>query len=145
MGAVVFTVETRAEPERVMAAATDFSDRRPELWPTISRRYWQVHACGERWAECTEGSDVLGGVWVRARYEWTPARLTGTVLSSNVFASGTWALEVEPRPGGGALVHANNEFRTHGRGVVIAPVIRLAGRRFFSARLMKTIRILEAA
>jgi len=145
VGPVVFTLETDAAPERVIAAATDFSDRRPDLWPNISRRYWQVHASGEGWAECTEGSDVLGGVWVRARYDWTGVRVAGTVLTSNVFASGTWVLEVEPRPGGGSLVHADNRFRTRGRGVVIAPVILLGGRRFFARRLRQTLRILEGA
>ena len=143
--AVVYTLQTSASPERVLAAATNFTDRRPELWPTISRRYWQVHDIGDDWCECTEGSDNLGGVWVSARYDWTEARVVGTVISSNVFASGTWALEVEPRPGGGALVHANNEFRTKGKGLVIAPVIRLSGRRFFASRLRQTLRILEAA
>ena len=31
-----------------MAAATDFSERRPELWPNISREFWQLH---DQWPE----------------------------------------------------------------------------------------------
>jgi hypothetical protein len=32
-----FRIETTVSPERLLAAATDFSERRPDLWPGISR------------------------------------------------------------------------------------------------------------
>ena len=67
MSRTEYTLESDLPPDPVMAAATDFSDRRPDLWPHISRRYWKVHGIGDGWCECTEGSDNLGGVWVRAR------------------------------------------------------------------------------
>jgi hypothetical protein len=39
---VEFTVESDLPPERVLAAATDFSERRPDLWPNLSRRFYKV-------------------------------------------------------------------------------------------------------
>jgi hypothetical protein len=85
---IAYSVDTDLAPERVLAAITDFSDRRPDLWPNISRKFWKLHDSGENWAECTEGSDVAGGIWARERYEWTANRVVGTVRESNVFASG---------------------------------------------------------
>src|SRR5438309_11245818 len=97
MPRIEFTVEGKVPPERGAAAATDFSERRPDLWPNISRRYYEVHDRGDTWAEVTEGSDVMGGIWARERYDWsTPGLVRGTVLDSNVFARGIWELRVEP-------------------------------------------------
>src|SRR5512147_1031394 len=52
-------------PERFIAALTDFSDRRPQLWPGLDAKFFKVHTVGDTWAEVTEGTDVLGGVWPR--------------------------------------------------------------------------------
>ena len=68
MPRIEYSVDTDLAPERVLAAITDFSDRRPDLWPNISRKFWKLHDRGENWAECTEGSDVAGGIWARERY-----------------------------------------------------------------------------
>ena len=48
MPRIEFTVASELPPERIMAAATDFSDRRPDLWPNISRRFYKVHDKGEK-------------------------------------------------------------------------------------------------
>ncbi len=144
MAPIEYTIESEVAPDRVMAAATDFTDRRPDLWPNISRRFWKVHGIGDGWCECTEGSDNLGGVWVRARYEWTDNRVAATVQDSNIFDSGTWELTVEPA-GDGSRIHAKNEFRTKGKGVVIAPVLAFGGKRFFSGRLRQTLDILRSS
>jgi len=37
-----FTVDTPVSPERMLAAATDFSERRPDLWPLITRKHYRV-------------------------------------------------------------------------------------------------------
>ena len=72
---VVVDIDTDVPPERMMKAATDFTDRRPELWPNISREFWQVHDRGPNWAEVTEGNPA---VWARERYEWSDSRVVGT-------------------------------------------------------------------
>jgi hypothetical protein len=61
---VVVDVDADVPAEQMMAAATDFSGRRPELWPNISREFWQLHDHGPNWAEATEGSRA---VWARER------------------------------------------------------------------------------
>src|SRR5207237_8075650 len=66
----------RYEAEGPVAAAdfiralTDFSERRPELWPDLSARLCRVHELGDTWADVTKRSDFLGGVCARARYDW---------------------------------------------------------------------------
>lgn len=40
----------------MLAAATEFSEQRPDLWPNISRDFYQLHDRGANWTEATEGS-----------------------------------------------------------------------------------------
>jgi hypothetical protein len=137
---VTFTVESSAPPERVLAAATDFSDRRPELWPNSSRKYFKVHERGEDWAEVTEGTDRGGGFWERVRYDWsTPGVVRATVLESNVFTAGTWELRADPSPSGGSVVTVVNDRRTKGKGRLFAVGMALIGKRFFTRLLRQTL------
>jgi hypothetical protein len=82
----------------MMAAATNFSYRRPELWPNISGEFWQLHDRGPNWPEATE---VSPAGWARGRYHWSRHRVVGTTEDSNVWQpGGTWTLTVEPHKGG---------------------------------------------
>jgi hypothetical protein len=139
---IEFSVDTDVPPEKVTAAATDFTDRRPDIWPNISRRYWQVHELGEGFCECTEGSDIMGGIWARERYEWSANRIVGTVLDSNVFSSGTWTLTVEPL-GTGSRVHVVNDREPKGKGRVSAFLMRFAGKRILTDSLRKTLDLIR--
>ena len=71
--------------------------------------------------------------------------VAATVQDSNIFDSGTWELTVEPAAGDGSRIHAKNEFRTKGKGVVIAPVLAFGSKRFFSGRLRQTLDILRSS
>ena len=71
MATIRYSADGAISPERFIAALTDFSDRRPELWPNLDTRFFKLHERGETWAEVTEGTDVLGGVWARERYDWS--------------------------------------------------------------------------
>jgi hypothetical protein len=144
MPKITFTVESPLPPERIVEAATDFSDRRPDLWPNISRRYYQVHERGDTWAEVTEGSDTMGGVWARERYDWsTPGVVRATVLESNVFSGGIWEMRVEPSPSGGSRINVVSHRQPKGRGRVAAVFMTLGGKRFLTKSLQKTLAILE--
>ena len=46
-----FEVDTPLSPQEVMAAATDFSERRPQIWSGIDPKHFRVHALGDRTAE----------------------------------------------------------------------------------------------
>ncbi len=144
MPRIEYSVDTDLAPERVMAAITDFSGRRPDLWPNISRTFWKLHDRGDNWAECTEGSDVAGGIWARERYEWTADRIVGTVQSSNVFASGTWTMTVEPRPHGSHITVVSDR-RPKGKGLLFAPMMLLNGKRMLTGHLLKTLEIVRAS
>src|SRR6516225_9802289 len=82
--------DTQLPPERIIGALTDFSGRRLELFPTLARQYFTVHETGDTHAEATEGSSFAGGIWERARYDWSePGTVTLTVVESNAFAPGS--------------------------------------------------------
>src|SRR5918911_4838984 len=139
---VRFELETPLSPERVLAAATDFSERRPEIWSGIEPKRYQIHALGESSAEVTEGGREFGGIWARELYDWSsPGRVTAQVLDSNVFRPGSrWELRVRPTPAGGCLVEWTS-FRQpisfKGRLLVLA--LRLVGRRHLRGYLQKAL------
>jgi hypothetical protein len=37
-------------PDAVRAALVDFSDRRPDVWPGLSRELFEVYQVGDTWA-----------------------------------------------------------------------------------------------
>ena len=143
MARIEFTVESDLPPERVLAAAMDFSDRRPDLWPGISRRFYKVHEQGDGWCECTEGSDIAGGIWARERYEWSADTIRGTVVESNVFKGGTWELRAEPDGEGGSRITVVNDRRPKGKGLMFAPLMMLRGRKILAGNLQKTLALIE--
>jgi hypothetical protein len=141
-----FELETPLSRERVLAAATDFSERRPEIWSGIEPKRYQIHALGESTAEVTEGGREFGGIWARERYDWSsPGTVIAQVLDSNVFRPGSrWELRVRPTPAGGSRVEWTsfrqpNSFR--GRLLVLA--LRVVGRRHLRGYLQKTLSKLE--
>jgi hypothetical protein len=135
---VEIQVDSDVPAERVLAAARDFSERRPEYWPNISRKYYRVHDQGPDWAECTEGGGAIGGIWARERYDWSGNRVVGTMLDSNVFSSGTWSLTSESGDGGSRTTVVFDR-RFKGKGFVFLPMVLLAGKRMFTAHLEKTL------
>jgi hypothetical protein len=60
-----FTMETPIPAERILAAATDFTERRTQVWGSIDPDVFRVHATGQGWAEVTEGERTMGGIWRR--------------------------------------------------------------------------------
>jgi hypothetical protein len=131
------STSTPTLPEQVMAAATDFSERRPELWPNISREFWQLHERGPDWAEATEGSPA---VRARERYDWTNDRVVGTTQDSNVWQpGGTWTLTVEPLDDGGSHIRVILDRRWKGRGWLFYIPVALAGERMLKKNLQKTL------
>jgi hypothetical protein len=137
---VVVDLDSDVPAERVLAAATDFSERRPDWWPNISRDFWRLHGQGENWAEATEGSP---GVWARERYEWADDRIVGTTQESNVWQpGGTWTLIAEPRDRG-SHVRVVLDRRCKGRGWIFYPMVAIFGRRMFERNLEKTLKVLR--
>lgn len=144
MPKIEFAVESDLPPERILAAAIDFSDRRPDIWPSISRRFYKVHDQGDGWCECTEGSDIAGGIWARERYEWSGNAVRGTVVDSNIFRSGTWELRAEPNGRGGSRITVVNDRRPKGKGLMFAPMMMLTGKKLLAGHLQKTLGLIAA-
>jgi hypothetical protein len=144
MPRIAFTVESDVPPKRVLAAATDFTERRPDIWPNLSRKFYKVHERGDTWAEVTEGTEIMGGIWARERYDWSsPGVVRGTVMDSNVFKSGIWELRVEPNGRGGSRVSILNDRKPKGKGKVAALMMTFVGERLLTKHLEQTLAILE--
>jgi hypothetical protein len=140
MPRIVIDVESDISAERMLAAATDFSERRPELWPDISREFWRLHDRGSNWAVATEGSPA---VWARERYEWSGNRVVGTTQESNVFhPGGTWTLSAQPRDGAGSHIEIVLDRRFKGKGWLFYPAVALFGRSLLKRNLQKTLNVL---
>jgi hypothetical protein len=147
MAHVVTEVDTTASPDRVMAALTDFSPHRLELWPNIDRNYFNVSNVGEQSAEVTEGSPVFGGVWERGRYDWSrPGTVRIDVEDSNAFKPGSfWVYEVTPGANGGSHVHMEFDRRPRNfKGVFVGALLSLFGKQIFGKSLRETMKRIEA-
>jgi hypothetical protein len=134
-------------PEVFLRALTDFSPRRPELWPNLSPKLYQVHSVGQTEAEVTEGSSTFGGVWERTRYDWSePGVVLIEVEDSNAFAAGSWwRYQVEPA-GSGSKVRFQFDRRPKNlKGRLVSALLALAGKRVFTKSLEETLRRLGAA
>ncbi|HEX2266571.1 MAG TPA: SRPBCC family protein [Actinomycetota bacterium] len=103
-----FDMETSAPPERVIAALTDFTDRRPDIWPGLSRQWYEVYSVGETTAEIREGTGgKRSSIWARERYDWSaPGLVTWTVQESPFSRPGSFvSARVDPKEGGGSKIH----------------------------------------
>jgi hypothetical protein len=123
-------IDTDVPAERILAALTDFTENRPNLWPGLKRELYEVHAVGETWADVHEGSG--GPVWARERYDWSaPGTVTWTMQESGFASPGDYVTAVvTPREGRGSRVHVIWE--RHGRTLfgrlLVAMIVLLRGR-----------------
>ena len=146
MAKLSFSVNSALPPERVLKGATDFSERRPDIWPNISRKYYEVHEVGKTSADVTEGSDLFGGIWARERYEWTkPNTVRATIQESNIFKQGgIWEMHVEEEDRG-SRVEVNYHRQAKGvKGRLVGGLTQVMGRRVLTRDLEKTLDILES-
>ena len=149
MTTIHFTVTTPVAPERIVRVFTDFTPQRLHTFPNIDPRYYEVHAVQATSAEVTEGSAFFGGVWERAHYDWSrPGEITITVQASNAFTSGSfWHYHITAGENGGSQV----DFTIHRvgenlKGLVLATLLRVFGRRIFRQDLEQTLgRLAEAS
>jgi hypothetical protein len=142
MARVSGEVMSSTPAEVVLRALIDFSPRRPELWPNIAPKYYQVHSVGPTEADVTEGSSALGGVWERTHYDWSePGVVLIEVEDSNAFAAGSWwRYQVEP-VGSGSRVRFQFDRRPKNlKGRIVSFLLSLAGKRVFTRSLEETLR-----
>ncbi|KRF06686.1 hypothetical protein ASG88_19450 [Nocardioides sp. Soil777] len=101
-----FDLVTRASPEQVLEAMTDFTDRRPRIWSkTLDPETYEVMELGDTWAVAREGSPH-SPFWVVARYDWSDPRLIRwTELETNHGDPGDGFMRIEPHGEGGSRLH----------------------------------------
>ena len=130
----------------MLAAATDFSARRPDLWPAISRKGYRVYSVGDHTADVEEGT---APVHHRYTYVWTDDGVVrATTTDATVMNTGSiWELRVQPGEGGGSKVHIHVEMGFKGLARSIGPLMmRLngGGAETYRKWFMKTLAVLEA-
>jgi hypothetical protein len=131
MPRITFEVTTRVPAERFIAALTDFSPRRAEMWPNIDEQHLKVHEVGDTWADVTEGSSLAGGVWERNRYDWsTPGVVRVETVESNTWRPGSsWRYQTEPTATGSRIQVTVDRRPASLRGRLIGVLLLVAGRR----------------
>lgn len=102
-----FDLETRASPDQVRGALTDFTDRRLWIWRrTLDPGTYELRGLGDDWAEVRERSPG-SPVWVVCRYDWSdPDVVRWTFVESSSGGGGEGFVRVAPGSDGGSRVHA---------------------------------------
>jgi len=137
---------TSLPPDVVVAAATDFSERRPEIWADLDPDVFLVESLGDREAVVVEGSKTFGGIEARESYDWSsPGVVRSRVIESNVFAPGSWwELRVDAADDGGSRVEWTSHRIPRGvKGHVLTATMRIVGARYLSGYLRQTLAALE--
>jgi hypothetical protein len=137
---IQFEVESLLPPDAVLEALTDFSKRRPELWPAIDPKIYQVHEVSASSALVTEGTDVMGGIWATELYEWDGSgTVRATIQESNFWhPGGTWELTAAPRSGGGSLLRVTRVRRAkNAKARLFEVMMRVVGGKVLAKELLK--------
>jgi hypothetical protein len=130
MPRIEFELTTSVAPDRFIAALTDFSPSRADVWPNVDAQHLKVHELGTDRADVTEGSSFAGGVWERNRYDWsTPGTVRIETTESNTWRPGSsWLYRVEPA-GTGSHIRVTVDRRPASlRGRVVGALLVVAGR-----------------
>jgi hypothetical protein len=137
---IQFEVESPLEPEAVLKSLTDFSERRPQLWPAIDPKIYRVHEVSDSSALVTEGTDVMGGIWATELYEWDGSgTVRATIQESNFWHSGgTWELTAASRRGGGSFLRVTRDRRAkNAKSRLFEVMMRVVGARVLAKELLK--------
>ena len=108
MARVELDVDTSLAPDRLIDALTDFSERRPDVWPDLERSQYEVYSVEATSASVREGSKLPGTtIWAKERYDWSaPGTVRWTVEESNFCAPGSYvAVTARPSGSGGSRIH----------------------------------------
>jgi Polyketide cyclase / dehydrase and lipid transport len=139
---------TSVPPERVLAAAHDFSERRQKVFPAVSTGRLEVHELEETSADVTEGTRAGPLVnWERCRYDWSqPGVVRAPVTDSNVYdpAASSWEIRATPKDGGSQVEMAwIREFKSGPRGAFFAFLFGRLGDRLFGKYARDVLENLE--
>jgi hypothetical protein len=145
---VSVVVESSLDPDQVLAAACDFSARRPEVWTNITADLYTVHRAGETSADVTEGGRMGPLVaWERSDYDWSrPGSVKATVMDSNVYTptESSWEIRATPTAKGSRVEMIwVRGFKRNFTARFLATGYRLGGKRLFTPDARKMLSTLE--
>jgi hypothetical protein len=123
-------------PEGVLAAAHDFSDRRPEVFPAVQLDRLVVHSQAETTADVTEGTRSGPIVnWERCDYDWSqPGLVVADVTDSNIYEpeGSRWEITAKASEGGSEVIMTwTREFKRSPKGRLFNFVFNRFGQRLF--------------
>ena len=100
-----FEITTRASPDQVLRALTDFTEHRPEIWSrTLDPRTYELRDMGETWAVAKEGT-AGSPFWVVERYDWSdPTVVRWTDVETSWGGLGSGSVRMVPAEGGTRVV-----------------------------------------
>lgn len=104
-----FAFDTIATPEQVVAAFTDFTDRRLEIWKaSLDPAKYELQELGDTWAIAREGSKSPS-VWAVEHYDWSePGTVRWAAQHSNFCKPGSGVeLVITSRDNGGSHVEGD--------------------------------------
>ena len=152
MSTVHIVIDSPLPPDRVLAAAVDFSERRADVFPAVSVKHMTVHDVGATSADVTEGTRAGPTFnWERCDYDWSEAgSVTATVTDSNIYAlPSSWKLTATPTAGGSRVeMWWVREFRRSLKGRLFGTMFRHFGDRIFAKyarQIMDNIELVGAS
>lgn len=122
-----FTIDAPVSAEAVIGALTNFSERRPDIWPELDPEIYRVDELRPTSAVVREGQRKPR-LWAMEEYDWSiPGTVTWTVRESNFCAPGSFmSARVEPRPGRESRVHITwSRSGVGAKGKMIVGLMRL--------------------
>jgi hypothetical protein len=126
MPRVEIRLKSSLAPEQLMGAMLDFTERRPDLWPGLSRKFYEVYEVGDTSARVREGTaGPPFSVWARERYDWsTPWNVTWEVEESNFCVPGSGvSMTVSPSNRGSNVVIEWQREPSSWRGKLALPML----------------------
>ena len=126
------SLDTKASPDQVLAAFTDFTDRRPVIWEgTLDPGKYEVYEVGDTWADVREGSK-RPEVWAVEHYDWSePGRITWTAKESNFCQPGSGVeLYITESDAGGSHIELDWHRKPRNlKGWLLIPMTKVIGPR----------------
>ena len=140
MTELAFTIDTPTPAEAVLGALTDFSEKRPSLWPELDPDVYRDEQLGPTSAVVREGQRSPR-LWALEEYDWsTPGTVTWTARASNFCAPGSFmSARVEPTADGSRVHITWSRTGVGPKGKVIVGMMRLMRGKPLAATLSKAI------
>jgi hypothetical protein len=145
MAQVQFFFDVPLNARTVVDALTDFTERRPDIWPDLDPDIYEVIELHDTSAVVREGQRSPR-LWALEEYDWsTPGTVTWTARDSNFCAPGSFmSAGVEARDDGGSRVHITwNRTGVSLKGKLIVALVRLSRGRPLAKSLAAALSALE--